>query len=55
MTEAIQAMVGSIVVVGEMDHCALFHSGLDLKATLMNVQDCIIQGLYELKFGRGSN
>ena len=34
----VPTMVGSIMVVGELTHCALLHSVYDLKATHMNVQ-----------------
>ena len=46
-------MVGSIVVVGALTHCALLHSICDLKVALINVQHCLIWELliYDLKLG----
>ena len=51
MTKAVQAMVGSIVVVGMLTHCTLFLSICDLKETQMNMQHSLIWELrlYEFK------
>ena len=35
-TEAVQAVVGSIVVVGALTHCVIFHL-YEMKATQVNV------------------
>ena len=43
--EDIPTLVGSIIVVGELTGCALFHSECDLKAAQMNVQHSLIQEL----------
>ena len=44
---------GSIVVVGILTQCALLHFVCDLKASKMNIQHSLIQGLmlYEFKVG----
>ena len=42
MTKAVQAVVGSIVVVGAFTCCALFHFVFDLKAVQMNMQQSLI-------------
>ena len=38
-------MIGSIVVVGALAHCALLHYMSDLKAAQMNEQHSLIQEL----------
>ena len=48
--EVVQAVVGSIVVVGALTRCALLHSAYDLKAAQMNVQCNLIRELMLYKF-----
>ena len=55
MTEAVQAVVGSIMMVGVLICCALLHSMYDLKAALMYVQQSLIQQLMLYKFELGRN
>ena len=42
MTKAIQTVMGSIVIVGVLTHCALLHFVYDLRAEQMNVQCSLI-------------
>ena len=46
-------VVGSIVVVGVLTHCALLHSVRDLKITKVNVQCSIIEELMLYEFEQG--
>ena len=52
-TEAVQAVVGSIVVIGSLTCYALLHRKWDLKTTQMNVQCSLIRELmiYEIELG----
>ena len=43
VTEAVQAVVGSIAVVSPLTHCAMIHFVCDLKAAQMNVQRRLIR------------
>ena len=47
----VPAMVGSVVLVNALTHCALLHSVCDLKAAQMKVLSCLIQDfmLYEFR------
>ena len=48
-----KTVVGSIMVVGALTHCALLHLVCDLKAALMNVQCSLIKKLMLYKFSLG--
>ena len=48
-------MVGNIVLVGVLTHCALLHSVYDLKAAQINMQCCLIWDLILYKFELGHN
>ena len=41
-TEAVQAELGSVMVVVTLTHCAFFYFMCELKVTLINVQDSLI-------------
>ena len=50
VTKTVQAVIGSIVVVGVLTCYALLHSMFDLKAAQMNVKHILIQELILYKF-----
>ena len=47
---SVSTVVDSIVVVGALTCCALFHSVCDLKASQMNMQSSLIRGFMLYKF-----
>ena len=49
------AVVGGIMVVGLLTHCALLHNMYDLKATQINEQHCLIWELMLYEFKQGHN
>ena len=51
MTEEVQPVVSSIMIVGVLTRCTLFHSICDLKvAQIIVVQCCLIQKFMLYKF-----
>ena len=55
VTEAVEAVVGSIVVVGALTRCVLFHLVCDFKVTRMNVERNQIRALLLHEFELGHN
>ena len=55
MTDAVPAVVGSIMVVGVLPCCALFHSVCNFKGAQMNMQCSLIHELMLDKFKVGHN
>ena len=55
VTEAVHAVVGSIVVVSALTRRALLHSMCDLKAAQMNVQGTRTRNLMLYKFEMSYN
>ena len=51
----VPTVVGSIVVVGVLTHCALLHSMCDLKFTQMNMQHSLIWELMLYKYKLSHN
>ena len=55
MNETVEAVVGSIKVVGALIHCALFPSVCGLKTAQLKVQHRLIQKFMLNKFNLGDN